>query len=380
MKRLVLILAIFLVLSTGVRADEAVYQGLSNFTRVLDLIERNYVEEVDSEELTESAIEGMLRTLDPYSAYLTPERFRELEIGTTGEFGGVGMEVTVENGVLTVITPIEGTPAERAGIKPRDKILEVDGTPTKGLVVQEVVKLLRGPRGSTVDVTVQSEGDKEPRVVTLTRDKIIVKSVKPELLPDGIAYIKLSQFQDNTSIELKQALTQLESNNSGNLNGIVLDLRNNPGGLLSEAISVVDEFVDDGLIVSVKGRYEGQSREHYATKNGSYEEQPIVVIVNDGSASASEVVAEALQDSKRATILGTTTFGKGSVQTIIKLEDGAGLKLTTAKFYAPSGRSISEVGVTPDIVVENEEDIDKQLESAVKIIKTSKAPGSIPKG
>jgi carboxyl-terminal processing protease len=380
MKRLVLILAIFLVLSAGVRADEAVYQGLSNFTRVLDLIERNYVEEVDSEELTESAIEGMLRTLDPYSAYLTPERFRELEIGTSGEFGGVGMEVTVENGVLTVITPIEGTPAERAGIKPRDQILEVEGKPTKGLIVQEVVKLLRGPRGSTVNVTVKSEGDKEPRVVTLTRDKIVVKSVKPELLPDGIAYIKLSQFQDNTSYELKQALTQLESSNNGNLQGIVLDLRNNPGGLLSEAISVVDEFVDDGLIVSVKGRYDGQSRDHYATKNGDYEEQPIVVIVNDGSASASEVVAEALQDSKRATILGTNTFGKGSVQTIIKLEDGAGLKLTTAKFYAPSGRSINEVGVTPDIVVENEEDTDKQLESAVNILKTSKAPGSVPAG
>lgn len=380
MKRFVLILAIFLVLSAGAGADEAIYQGLSNFTRVLDLIERNYVEEVDSEELTESAIEGMLRTLDPYSAYLTPERFRELEIGTSGEFGGVGMEVTVENGILTVITPIEGTPAERAGIKPRDQILEVDGTPTKGLVVQEVVKLLRGPRGSTVNVTVKSEGDTEPRVVTLKRDKIVVKSVKPELMPGGIAYIKLSQFQDNTSLELKQALAELESNNSGNLKGIVLDLRNNPGGLLSEAISVVDEFVDDGLIVSVKGRYEGQSREHYATKSGDYEKLPIVVIVNDGSASASEVVAEALQDSKRATILGTSTFGKGSVQTIIKLEDGAGLKLTTAKFYAPSGRSISEVGVTPDVIVENEKDTDKQLESALKILKTSKAPGGVPKG
>ena len=380
MKRLVLILAIFIVLSTAGRADEAVYQSLANFTRVLDLIERNYVEEVDSEELTESAIQGMLRTLDPYSAYLTPERFRELEIGTSGEFGGVGMEVTVENGILTVITPIEGTPAEAAGIKPKDQILEVNGKSTKGMVVQEVVKLLRGPRGSTVDVTVKSVGDKEPRVVTLTRDKIVVKSVKPELLPDGIAYIKLSQFQDNTSYELKQALTELKTNNNGNLKGIVLDLRNNPGGLLSEAIQVVDEFVDDGLIVSVKGRYQGQSREHYATKNGDYEKEPIVVIVNDGSASASEVVAEALQDSKRALILGTSTFGKGSVQTIIKLEDGSGLKLTTAKFYAPSGRSINEVGVTPDVVVENEKDKDNQLESAVNMIKTSKVPGGIPKG
>ena len=243
MKRLVLILTIFLVLTGSSVAHEAVYQGLANFTRVLNLIERNYVEEVDSEELTESAIQGMLRTLDPYSAYLTPERFRELEIGTTGEFGGVGMEVTVENGILTVITPIEGTPAERAGIKPKDQIIEVDGKPTKGLVTQEVVNLLRGPRGSTVNVTVMTPGEKEPRVVTLTRDKIVVKSVKPELLHEGIAYIKLSQFQDNTSVELKEALADLKANNNGNLKGIVLDLRNNPGGLLSEAIEVVDEFV-----------------------------------------------------------------------------------------------------------------------------------------
>lgn len=380
MKRLVLILIIFLVLSAGTRADDSVYQGLSNFTRVLDMIERNYVEDVDAEELTESAIEGMLRTLDPYSAYLTPERFKELEIGTSGEFGGVGMEVTVENGILTVITPIEGTPAERAGIKPKDQIVEIEGKPTRGMIVQEAVKLLRGPKGSPVKVTVKSAGEKDPRVVTLIRDKIVVKSVKLELLPGNIGYIKLSQFQENTSLELKKALAELELKNGGNLKGIILDLRNNPGGLLSEAIKVVDEFIDSGLIVSVRGRSEGQTREHYATKNGDFEEHPIVVIVNDGSASASEVVAEALQDSNRAVILGTNTFGKGSIQTIIKLEDGSGLKLTTAKFYAPSGRSISEVGVTPDIIIENDKDTDKQLEGAVNILKTSKAPGGVPKG
>ena len=380
MKRLILILAIFLVLSAGVRADDAVYKGLSNFTRVLDLIEQNYVEEVDSGELTESAIEGMLRTLDPYSAYLTPERFKELEIGTSGEFGGVGMEVTVENGVLTVITPIEGTPAQKAGIKPKDQIIAIEGKPTKGMVVQEVVKLLRGPKGSPVNVTVKSPGDKEPRVVTLIRDKVVVKSVKPELMPGNIGYIKLSQFQENTSLELKKALTEMQTDSGGSMKGIILDLRNNPGGLLSEAIEVVDEFVDNGLIVSVKGRSEGQTREHYATKSGDFEKYPIVVIVNDGSASASEVVAEALQDSNRAVILGTNTFGKGSVQTIIRLDDGSGLKLTTAKFYAPSGRSINEVGVTPDIVIENDKESDKQLEGAVNILKTSKAPGGIPKG
>ncbi|MEQ9619086.1 MAG: S41 family peptidase [Deltaproteobacteria bacterium] len=378
--RIIIVLLLLVFGYTGAFADDATYKGLSNFTRVLDLIQRNYVEEVGSEELTNSAIDGMLKTLDPYSAYLSPERYRELEIGTSGEFGGVGMEVSVENGVLTVIAPIEGTPAERAGIKPRDQIIEIEGKPTEGMVVQEAVKLLRGPKGTPVNVTIRREGEPEPRVVTLVRDKITVKSVKPELLENNIGYIKLTQFQENTSQELKSAIDELQARNGGDLNGIILDLRNNPGGLLAEAIDVVDEFIDKGLIVSVKGRDENQSREYFATKNGSFQRFPIVVIVNEGSASASEVVAEALQDSKRAVILGTKTFGKGSVQTIIKLEDGSGLKLTTAKFYAPSGRSINEVGVTPDITVQNDNDHDKQLERAVNILKTSGVNTAIPKG
>lgn len=380
MKRVMLVLTFFLLAYTGSLADDATYKGLSNFTRVLDLVERNYVEEVDSEELTNGAIEGMLRTLDPYSAYLSPERYRELEIGTSGEFGGVGMEVSVENGVLTVIAPIEGTPAEKAGIKPRDQIIEIDGKPTHGMVVQEAVKLLRGPKGSPVNVTIRRVGEAGPRVVTLVRDKIVVKSVKPELLENDIGYIKLAQFQENTSSELRSALVELESRNGRPLRGVILDLRNNPGGLLAEAIDVVDEFIDKGLIVSVRGRTEDQSREYFATKNGDFQEFPIVVMVNEGSASASEVVAEALQDSKRAVILGTRTFGKGSVQTIIKLEDGSGLKLTTAKFYAPSGRSINEVGVTPDITVENDNNNDRQLESAISILNASKIDKAIPKG
>ena len=385
MRIILIILLIFTFGSAGVRADnpnnDDVYQGLSNFTRVLDLIQRNYVENVDGQELTTKAIEGMLRSLDPYSAYLTPERYRELEIGTSGEFGGVGMQVTAEKGYLMVIAPIEGGPAEKAGIKPRDLIVEIDGQSTKGMVVQEAVNLLRGPKGSSVNVTFEREGLKEPFRVDLIRDKIKVKSVKYELLDNGIGYIKLSQFQENSSKELRDSLLQLESQNGRKLKGVVLDLRNNPGGLLGEAISVVDEFIDQGLIVSVKGRTEGKARDHYATKNGEFQEYPMVVIVNDGSASASEVVAEALQDNKRATILGTTTFGKGSVQTIIRLEDGSGLKLTTAKFYAPSGRSISEVGITPDVVVEDKgsETADEQLDSAVEILRS---PGKaiVPKG
>jgi carboxyl-terminal processing protease len=377
---LVVILALTLLNYFPAVADDSTYEGLSNFTRVLDLVERNYVEEVDPEKLTNSAIDGMLKTLDPYSTYLSPERYRELEIGTSGEFGGVGMEVSEENGVLTVITPIEGSPAEKAGIKPRDQIIEIEGKSTQGMVVQEAVRLLRGPSGTPVKITIRRAGEAEPRVITLIRDKIVVKSVKPKLLQNGIGYIKLTQFQDRSSQEMREAIAGLEAENGKELSGLILDLRNNPGGLLTEAIDIVDEFIDSGLIVSVRGRTPDQTREYYATRNGSFQTFPVVVMVNDGSASASEVVAEALQDSKRAVILGTKTFGKGSVQTIIKLEDGSGLKLTTAKFYAPSGRSINEVGVTPDIKIENTKDQDKQLESAINLLNSSEADKTIPKG
>jgi carboxyl-terminal processing protease len=381
MRLIALILLIFTLNITGAKADnDDVYKGLSNFTRVLDLIQRNYVENVDGEELTNKAIEGMLQSLDPYSAYLSPERYRDLEIGTSGEFVGVGMEVTTKNGYLNVITPIEGGPADKAGIKPKDLIIEIEGESTKGMVVQEAVNLLRGPKGSSVNITVEREGVPQPLKITLVREKITVKSVKYRMLDNQIGYIRLAQFQENSSQELRSALSALESQNGKKLRGVVLDLRNNPGGLLGEAIEIVDEFIDQGLIVSVRGRTEGQAREYYATKNGDFQEYPIVVIVNDGSASASEVVAEALQDSKRATILGTNTFGKGSVQTIIRLEDGSGLKLTTAKFYAPSGRSISEIGVTPDVIVENDDSNDKQLDTAIEILKSSAAKTAVPKG
>jgi carboxyl-terminal processing protease len=382
MKRFYIPIFSLLLFASGVAvlAEEATYKGLSDFTKVLDIIERNYVEEVNPDELTVGAIEGMLKTLDPYSVYLTPERYNEIEIGTSGEFGGVGMEVTVENDVLTVITPIEDTPAAKAGIKPKDQIMAIDGKPTRGMAVHEAVKILRGPKGSSVKITVQSEGKSSPREITLVREIIRVESVKSKLLNNGIGYIRLSQFQEKTSQELRDSLTQLESQNGGRLKGVVLDLRNNPGGLLTQAVEVVDEFIDQGLIVSVKGRAETQSTDYYATKKGKFQDYPLVVIVNKGSASASEVVAEALQDSKRASILGTKTFGKGSVQTIIRLDDGAGLKLTTAKFYAPSGRSINEVGVIPDIVVENTENKDLQLERAVELLGASQAENTIPKG
>jgi carboxyl-terminal processing protease len=381
MKRLLSIILLLVLISPAsvLPADEAVYQGLSNFIKVLDLIERNYVDKVDSEELTNNAIEGMLKTLDPYSAYLSPERYKELEIGTSGEFGGVGMEVAVENGVLKVISPIEGSPADIAGIKPGDLITEIDGKSTRGMVVYDAVKLLRGPKGSNVTITITREGEGS-KDITLTRDVIRIKSVKYKLLDDGIGYIKVSQFQENVSNELTDALSKLELDNGGSLRGLVLDLRNNPGGLLDEAIKVTDEFIDKGLIVSVRGRASNQSKEYYATKGESKRDLSLVVLVNKGSASASEVVAEALQDSKRATIVGSKTFGKGSVQTIIQLDDGSGLKLTTAKFYAPSGRSISDVGVMPDIIVEDDENADLQIKRAVEIIKLSDLSNTVPKG
>lgn len=383
MRRLATIILILLFISTvKIWADDdgATYKGLSNFTRVLDLIERNYVENVDAQKLTTSAIEGMMKTLDPYSAYLSPERYGELEIGTSGEFGGVGMEVTVENGVITVIAPIEDTPAAKAGINPGDEIIAIDGKPTQGMIADEAVKILRGPKGSPVKITVKSKGSETPREVTLVREIIHVKSVEPKLFSGGIGYVKLSQFQEKTSDELKKAIEKLESKNRGILKGLILDLRNNPGGLLTEAVEVADQFVDDGLIVSVRGRAEDQSTKYYATKKENLHNYPLVVLVNKGSASASEVVAEALQDDKRAVILGTKTFGKGSVQTIIRLEDGSGLKLTTAKFYAPSGRSISQIGVAPDVVVENGKTGDTQLERAVELIRTSQVNKIVPRG
>ena len=376
----VIVLILYFAFTGSASEEEATYEGLSNFTRVLDLIERNYVDNVDSEKLAISAIEGMLKTLDPYSAYLTPEHYKELEIGTSGEFGGVGIEISVENDLLTVITPIEGSPAAKAGIKPGDLIIAIDGKSTQGFSVDEAVKSLRGPKGSAVKITIQSQGDKNPREVVLVRDIIYVKSVNSKLLDGRIGYIKLSQFQEKTSEELVKAIEELESGDRGELNGLILDLRNNPGGLLTQAVEVADEFIDEGLIVSVKGRVEDQSTEYYATKKDNTPGYPIIILVNKGSASASEVVAEALQDKKRAIILGTKTFGKGSVQSIIKLEDGSGLKLTTAKFYAPSGRSINQVGVIPDVIVEDSQGKDLQLERAKELIKSSKTIKTSPRG
>ncbi|TDI96235.1 MAG: S41 family peptidase [Deltaproteobacteria bacterium] len=368
MKKMYVFLILFFFASSSY-GDDNIYEGLSTFTRVLDLVERNYVDEIDSRELSLNAIEGMLNSLDPYSAYLTPDRFKNLEEGTSGEFGGVGMEITIKNGVLTVVSPLEDTPAYAAGIESGDQIVEINGKSSKKMIELEAVKLLRGPVGTEVTIKVKKKRDSSFEVIKLERSIIYIKSVKSELLDGKLGYVKLFQFQDKTSSELKDAIDKLQKENNGKLSGLILDLRNNPGGLLTQAVEVVDEFIDEGIIVSVKGRNRGQNLDYYATKNSETHEFPIVVLVNKGSASASEVVAEALQDYNRSTIIGTKTFGKGSVQTIIKLEDGSGLKITTAKFYAPSGRSINNVGVVPDVIVENKDSkSDLQLKRAKELI------------
>ena len=368
-----LIISVFLLMffNQYSAASEDTYKGLSNFTRALDLIERNYVDEVNSRELTDSAIRGMLTTLDPYSIYLRPEQFKELEIDTYGEFGGIGIEITDKNGKLTVISPIEGTPASRAGIKSGDIIVSVDDKSTEEMNSYEVVNILRGPMGSEVILTVYSPSSNKTVHHKLRREKIKVPSVKQKLLEGNIAYIKLLQFQKNSHQDFLESYSLLNSKSGNNLQGLIVDLRNNPGGLLDQAIEIADNFISDGLIVSVKGRDRSQSKDYYANANKKIDLQNTVVLVNNGSASASEVLAGALRDNRIAKILGEKTFGKGSVQAIIELDDGSGVKLTTARFHTPNGSVINNVGITPDIVVKNISEEDRQLESAVGMIKAN---------
>jgi carboxyl-terminal processing protease len=374
MKKLYFLILLILVSFSNLSKadqDEAIYESLSTFTRIIDLIERNYVEKVDPNELTTNAIQSMLNSLDPYSIYLSPDKYKELEVGTSGEFGGIGMEITLKSGILTVVSPLVDTPAFKAGIEAGDQILEIEGYKTDKMNEFEAVKILRGPKGTEVTIKIKKNKNDKIEKITLIRDIIRIKSVSGDLYGNNIGYIKLVQFQDKTSQELGSAIEELESESGSELNGLILDLRNNPGGLLTQAVEVVDVFLDEGIIVSVKGRNKNQNLDYYATKGERTIDYPMIVLVNKGSASASEVVAEALQDRKRSKILGTQTFGKGSVQTIIKLDDGSGLKITTAKFYAPSGRSIDSIGVMPDIVIENNNSDDIQLVRALELLRSN---------
>lgn len=326
---------------------------LRTFTEVFGKIKSDYVESTTDTDLLENAIRGMLTGLDPHSTYLDPEAYKELQVGTSGEFGGLGIEVGMEDGFVKVISPIDDTPAQRAGIQAGDLVIRIDDTPVKGMALSEAVKLMRGKPGSKITLTVVREGGDKPLKITITRAIIKVNSVKSEMLEPGFGYVRITQFQSNTGENLINAISELKRDHENNLKGLVLDMRNNPGGVLNAAVSVSDAFLEDGLIVYTEGRINDSQMEFKATPSDIMKGAPIVVLVNGGSASASEIVAGALQDHKRAIIMGDTTFGKGSVQTILPMHNGAALKLTTARYYTPSGRSIQAEGIVPDIKLEH---------------------------
>jgi carboxyl-terminal processing protease len=327
------------------------YKGLKLFSDVIELIENNYVDPVKSKDLIDKAIQGMVSGLDPHSAFLSPDDFKELQIDTQGEFTGIGVSITLKDGFVTVISPIEGTPAYKAGIKAGDRIIKVNGKPTRDL--REAVKLIRGPKGTEVTVTIAREESKKPIDFKIIRDIIPVESVKAVELKPGYGYVWVTNFRENTTEDLVAALDKLESGKTP-LRGLILDLRDDPGGLLDQAIEVSDLFLDKGIILSIRGREEKNNQVFKATPNQTKRAYPIVVLINGGTASASEIVAGALQDQKRALIMGTTSFGKGSVQSVERLRDGYALKLTIARYYTPSGRSIQAKGIVPDIIVKRQ--------------------------
>jgi len=326
---------------------------IRTFTEIFSKIKSDYVENIEDSTLLKNAIRGMLQGLDPHSAYLDKDAYKELQEGTSGEFGGLGIEVGYEDGFVKVISPIDDTPAKRAGIKAGDLIIRLDGKSVKGISLMEAVKMMRGKPGSEIELTILRGGEEKPFNVTIVRDIITVKNIKAETIESAFGYIRISNFQIHTVDDLSKALAKLESENNNMLKGLVLDLRNNPGGLLNAAVGVSDLFLDEGLIVYTEGRVKGSKLKFNAKPSEMFKDIPIVVLVNGGSASASEIVAGALQDHRRAIIMGERTFGKGSVQTILPMNDETALKLTTARYYTPSGRSIQASGIEPDMIVKN---------------------------
>ena len=338
--------------SQVVAKTEDTYQSLENFTAILYMIQHNYVEKVDTKKLIDGAIKGMLNSLDPHSSYMSPEAFKELQIETKGSFSGIGIEISMKDHVLTVVSPIDGTPAFKKGLKAGDKIIKIGDEFTKDMTLMEAVKLLRGIKGTDVTISIHRKGWTKLKEITITRDNIPLISVKGKMLEPGYAYIRIRSFQATTIKDFKKAMAKLIK--AGEIKGLILDLRNNPGGLLDQAVKISDVFLDKGLIVYTKSRRKGNNLSFSAHKGGRKYAFPIVVLINEGSASAAEIVAGALQDHKRALILGAQSFGKGSVQTIHPMPNGAGLRLTTARYYTPNGRSIQATGITPDIVIPTE--------------------------
>jgi len=365
-----LIVGVLVSIGHGVFAEREAAQStlpveeLRTFSDVFGRIKNDYVESVADKVLLENAIRGMLTGLDPHSAYLDAEQFKELQVGTTGQFGGLGIEVGMEDGFVKVIAPIDDTPAERAGIKAGDLVIRLDDTPVKGMTLNDAVKIMRGKPGTDIVLTVVREGLDKPLQIKITRDIIKVKSVKSRTLAPGYGYLRISQFQSKTADYMTDAIENLKKENGGTLKGLILDLRNNPGGVLNGAVAVSDAFLTNGLIVYTEGRIEDSSLRFNATADDVINSAPMVVLVNQGSASASEIVAGALQDHKRAIIIGEQTFGKGSVQTILPLSGGTALKLTTARYYTPSGRSIQAEGIKPDIELQSLEvaEVEKSIE------------------
>ena len=353
--------------------ENEIYKKIDLFGEVLEKINKEYVDEINQSESMDSAINGLLQSLDPYSAYMTPEIFEEMQTETSGEFGGLGIEVGMEAGVVKVITPMDGTPADKAGLKAGDYIVKINDTQVQGKSLSEAVDLMRGPVGSSIELTVRRRGEKKALTFNITREIIEVQSVKSDLLDNNIGYIRLTSFNDNSGEQIEDKIKELNKND--NLNAYILDLRNTPGGLLSQAIKISDFFLDNGEIVSTKSRKASENRKWFAKKGDITDGKTLVVLINYGSASASEIVAGALKDHKRAIILGERSYGKGSVQSIIPLKNRGAIRLTVAKYYLPSGKSISEVGVTPDIeVVEDSDEFriktetDNQLSYAIKLL------------
>ena len=368
-------LALFLFLNStlAISSESDIYKKIDLFGEVLEKINEEYVEDINQSESMDSAINGLLQSLDPYSAYLSPENFEEMQTETSGEFGGLGIEVSMEAGVVKVITPLDDTPASRAGLKAGDYIVKINDTQVQGKTLTEAVEIMRGPVGSDIELTVRRRGVKKALTFTLTREIIEIQSVKSDLLDKNIGYLRLTSFNENSAQQIKKRINDL--NNEKKLKGFILDLRNNPGGLLSQAIKITDYFLDNGEIVSTKSRKASENRKWFARDGDLTEGKPLIVLINYGSASASEIVAGALKDHKRAIILGENSYGKGSVQSIIPLRNEGAIRLTIAKYYLPSGTSISEVGVTPDIEI-NEEgnefkiktETDNQLNYALKLL------------
>ena len=366
---------IFLYGASFAANEENIYKKIDLFSEVLDKINKEYVEEVNQGEVIDSAINGVLQSLDPYSAYMSPEMYKEMQTETSGEFGGLGIEVSMEAGVVKVISPIDDSPASKVGVKAGDYIVKINGTQVQGKSLNEAVELMRGPVGTEIEITIRRRGVKKALTFVIVREIIKISSVKSEVKNNDVGYLRLTSFNENSGSQIKQKIKEFKKN--GKIKKYILDLRNNPGGLLSQAIKISDFFLEDGEIVSTKSRKSSENRKWFAKKGDIINGETLIILINYGSASASEIVAGALQDHKRAILIGESSYGKGSVQSVIPLQNKGAMRLTVSKYYLPSGASISEVGVTPDIEIDEDSDefrigtkTDNQLNFALKLLKS----------